>query len=81
DLTPRIIPRGLFFVQVPENPSNRNAPFSVFTLPAMFGHLSIKSTDLHFAKYAKKLSLKTLLQPINNRMSALINSNEFAENR
>ncbi|MCM3441565.1 hypothetical protein, partial [Metabacillus halosaccharovorans] len=26
DLTPRIIPRGLFFVQVPENPSNRNAP-------------------------------------------------------
>ncbi|MCM3068532.1 hypothetical protein M3568_19660, partial [Priestia flexa] len=27
DLTPRIIPRGLFFVQVPENPSNRNAPF------------------------------------------------------
>ncbi|WP_181215942.1 hypothetical protein [Mesobacillus foraminis] len=27
DLTPRIIPRGLFLFQVPENPSNRNAPF------------------------------------------------------
>jgi len=28
-LTPRIIPRGLFFVQVPENPSNRNAPILI----------------------------------------------------
>ncbi|PLR66127.1 hypothetical protein CYJ36_20900, partial [Bacillus sp. UMB0893] len=27
--TPRIIPRGLFFVQVPENPSNRNAPYTI----------------------------------------------------
>ncbi|WP_368659646.1 hypothetical protein AB3Z07_26795 (plasmid) [Metabacillus halosaccharovorans] len=32
DLTPRIIPRGLFFVQVPENPSNRNAPLFIYLL-------------------------------------------------
>ena len=44
-MTPRIIPRGLFFVQVPENPSNRNAPLQIHHIVKMYVSLDIFYTE------------------------------------